>query len=52
MDITIDVARLPLKGETTTSVTPTASLAVGGKVGRLPLFLLNHYAKPFENAHF
>lgn len=32
MDITVDVERLPLKGETTTSRTHTASLAVGGKV--------------------
>lgn len=32
MDITVDVARLPQKGETTTSSTPSASLAVGGKV--------------------
>lgn len=32
MDITVDVARLPLKGETTTSTTPSVSLAVGGKV--------------------
>lgn len=32
MDITVDVERLPLKGETTTSRTHTVSLAVGGKV--------------------
>lgn len=32
MDITVDVARLPLKGETTTSISPSVSLAVGGKV--------------------
>jgi hypothetical protein len=34
MDITVDVARLPLKGETTTSTSHSVSLAVGGKVTR------------------
>jgi hypothetical protein len=32
MDITIEVARLPLKGETIISPAPSVSLAVGGKV--------------------
>lgn len=45
MDITIDVARLPLKGETTTSVNPTVSLAVGGKV-RLAAQSMQRYAVP------
>jgi hypothetical protein len=35
MDVTAEVSRLPLKGETTLSTSPSVSLAVGGKVRRL-----------------
>jgi hypothetical protein len=32
MDVTMAVARLPLKGETTFAASPSVSFAVGGKV--------------------
>lgn len=42
MDVTAEVSRLPLKGETTLSTNPSISLAVGGKVrrpqGKRPFF--------------